>query len=161
MGTKSVLCIMGNFSGLYIIWIGLYIIWPGLSIIWVRLSRNGAPMAFLRPILLQDYFGTILRYYFVTGAEIVPQKGLVTETKHLLEHSSTIPGGTVGYPAQPGLTWRNRRLPSPTRLTWRNHRLPSPTRINLEEPISSGYPAHLGYCVSPSVILSVRVKRGM
>ncbi len=31
------------------------------------------------------------------------------------------PGWTVGYPAQPGLTWRNRRLPSPT-------------RINLEEP---------------------------
>ncbi len=38
-----------------------------------------------RPVLLQDYFGTILRYYFVAGAEIVPQKGLVTETKHLLE----------------------------------------------------------------------------
>jgi hypothetical protein len=32
-----------------------------------------------------------------------------------------LPGGTVGYPAQTGLTWRN-------------HRLPSPTRINLEEP---------------------------
>ncbi len=32
-----------------------------------------------------------------------------------------LPGGTVGYPAQPGLTWRN-------------HRLSSPTRINLEEP---------------------------
>ncbi len=45
-------------------------------------------------------------------------------------------------------TWRNHRLPSPTRisleepsgypaqpgLTWRNRRLPSPTRINLEEP---------------------------
>ncbi len=31
------------------------------------------------------------------------------------------PGGTVGYPAQPGLTGRNRRLPSPT-------------RINLKEP---------------------------
>jgi hypothetical protein len=27
------------------------------------------------------------------------------------------PGGTVGYQAQPGLTWRNRRLPSPTRIT--------------------------------------------
>ncbi len=27
-----------------------------------------------------------------------------------------LPGGTVGYPAQPGLTWRNRRLPSPTRI---------------------------------------------
>ncbi len=26
------------------------------------------------------------------------------------------PGGTVGYPAQPGITWRNRRLPSPTRI---------------------------------------------
>jgi hypothetical protein len=26
---------------------------------------------FIRPILLQDYFGTILRYYFVAGAEIV------------------------------------------------------------------------------------------
>jgi hypothetical protein len=41
---------------------------------------------YLRPVLLQDYFGTILRYYFVAGAEIVPQKGLVTETKHLLEY---------------------------------------------------------------------------
>ncbi len=27
-----------------------------------------------------------------------------------------LPGETVGYPAQPGLTWRNRRLPSPTRI---------------------------------------------
>ncbi len=47
-------------------------------------------------------------------------------------------GGGVDF------TWRNRRLPSPTRinleepsgysaksgLTWRNRRLPSPTRIN-------------------------------
>jgi hypothetical protein len=32
-----------------------------------------------------------------------------------------LPGETVGYPAQPGLAWRNRRLPSPT-------------KINLEEP---------------------------
>ncbi len=32
-----------------------------------------------------------------------------------------LPGGTVGFPAQPGSTWRN-------------HRLPSPTRINLKEP---------------------------
>jgi hypothetical protein len=29
--------------------------------------------------------------------------------------------GNIGYPAQPELTWRKRRLPSPT-------------RINLEEP---------------------------
>ncbi len=34
---------------------------------------------------------------------------------------ASVPGETVGYPAQPGLIWRNRRLPSPT-------------RINLEEP---------------------------
>ncbi len=27
-----------------------------------------------------------------------------------------LPGGTVGSPAQPGLTWRNRWLPSPTRI---------------------------------------------
>ncbi len=27
-----------------------------------------------------------------------------------------VPGGTVGYPAQPGLTWKNHRLPSPTRI---------------------------------------------
>ncbi len=37
-----------------------------------------------------------------------------------LSENSILPGGTVGYPAQPGSTWRN-------------HRLPSPTRINLEE----------------------------
>ncbi len=43
---------------------------------------------------------------------------------------SYLPGGTVGYPAQPGFTWRN--LPG----------LPSPTRINLEEP--SGCPAQSG-----------------
>ncbi len=30
--------------------------------------------------------------------------------------SACLPGGIVGYPAQPGLTWRNRRLPSPTRI---------------------------------------------
>ena len=36
-------------------------------------------------------------------------------------YKNSKPGGTVGYPAQPGLTWRNRRSPSPT-------------RINLEEP---------------------------
>ncbi len=29
-------------------------------------------------------------------------------------------------------------------FTWRNRRLPSPTRINLEEPISSGYPTPTG-----------------
>ncbi len=28
-----------------------------------------------------------------------------------------LPGETVGYPAQPGLTWRNHRLPSPTRIS--------------------------------------------
>jgi hypothetical protein len=27
-----------------------------------------------------------------------------------------LPGGTVGYPAQPGLTWRNRELPNPTKI---------------------------------------------
>ncbi len=44
------------------------------------------------------------------------------------------PGGTIGYPAQPGLTWRNRRLPSPT-------------KINLF--------LHLSFC------LCVRAKRGI
>ncbi len=41
-----------------------------------------------RPVLLQDYFGTILRYYFVAGAEIVPylKRAFVAETKHLLEY---------------------------------------------------------------------------
>jgi hypothetical protein len=34
----------------------------------------------------------------------------------------------------------NTDLPGGTNLFW----LPSPSRINLEEPISSGYPAHLG-----------------
>ncbi len=43
------------------------------------------------------------------------------------------------------LTWRNHRLPSPTRINLEEPvRVVSPTRINLEEPISSGYPAHLG-----------------
>jgi hypothetical protein len=46
--------------------------------------------------------------------------------------SEDLPGGTCqGYPAQPGLTWKNRRLPSQPGLTWRNQRIPSPTRINL------------------------------
>ncbi len=27
-----------------------------------------------------------------------------------------LPGGTVGYPGQPGLIWRKRRLPSPSRI---------------------------------------------
>jgi hypothetical protein len=66
-----------------------------------------------------------------------------------------------GYPAQPGLTWRNQFLlvtqprinleepissgyPAHLGLTWRNSRLPSSTRTNLEEPISSGYPAQTG-----------------
>ncbi len=35
----------------------------------------------LRPVLLQDYFGTGLRYYFVAGAEIVPQKGVCNRNK--------------------------------------------------------------------------------
>ncbi len=40
-----------------------------------------------------------------------------------------------GYPAQPGFTWRNRRLPSPTRINLEEPGgLPSPTRINLEKP---------------------------
>jgi hypothetical protein len=43
-------------------------------------------MVILSAISLQDYFGAILRYYFVVGAEIVPQRAFVTETKHLLEY---------------------------------------------------------------------------
>ncbi len=35
----------------------------------------------LRPVLLQDYFGTGLSYYFVAGAEIVPQKGVCNRNK--------------------------------------------------------------------------------
>jgi hypothetical protein len=35
----------------------------------------------LRPVLLQDNFGTGLRYYFVAGAEIVPQKGVSNRNK--------------------------------------------------------------------------------
>ncbi len=35
----------------------------------------------IRPVLLQDYFGTGLRYYFVAGAEIVPQKGVCNRNK--------------------------------------------------------------------------------
>ncbi len=45
------------------------------------------------------------------------------------------PGGTVGYPAQPGLTWRNHKLPSPTRINLEEPgRVASLTRIILEEP---------------------------
>jgi hypothetical protein len=36
--------------------------------------------------------------------------------------------------------WSKDLLPGGTNFFW----LPSPSRINLEEPISSGYPAHLG-----------------
>jgi hypothetical protein len=46
-----------------------------------------------------------------------------------------LPGGTIGYPAQPGLTWRKGRLLSPTRINLEEPvRVASPTRINLEEP---------------------------
>jgi hypothetical protein len=34
-----------------------------------------------RPVLLQDYFGTGLRYYFVAGAKIVPQKSICNRNK--------------------------------------------------------------------------------
>ncbi len=53
-----------------------------------------------------------------------------------------------GCPAQPGLTWRN-----PVRVA-------SPHRINLEEPISSGYPAPTGL-IRSSVCETVRAKRGI
>jgi hypothetical protein len=35
----------------------------------------------LRPVLSQNYFGTILRYYFLAGAEIVPRNGLCDRKK--------------------------------------------------------------------------------
>ncbi len=68
------------------------------------------------------------------------------------------------------LTWRNCRLPSPTRINLEEPvrvasptrinleepvRVASSTRINLEEPISSCYPARLGLICS-SVCHSVR-----
>jgi hypothetical protein len=34
-----------------------------------------------RPVLSQKYFGTILRYYFLVGAEIVPRNGLCDRKK--------------------------------------------------------------------------------
>jgi hypothetical protein len=46
-----------------------------LSVDWIHTR------VFLRPVLLQDYFGTGLRYYFVAGAEIVPQKGVCNRNK--------------------------------------------------------------------------------
>jgi hypothetical protein len=61
-------------------------------------------------------------------------------------------GGSIGRAAE--AAWQ----PGGTNFFW----LPSPPRINLEEPISSGYPAHLGlirFSVCLSVCLSVRVKR--
>ncbi len=39
-----------------------------------------------------------------------------------------LPGGTVGYPAQPGLTLRIRRLPSPTRINLEDRRLNQPNQ---------------------------------
>ncbi len=49
-----------------------------------------------------------------------------------------------GYPAQPGLTWRNRRLPSPTRINLVEPvRVASPTRINLEEPVRVASPTRI------------------
>jgi hypothetical protein len=62
----------------------------------------------------------------------IDKAGIVTAVvvvMHLYGNTkSNLPGGTVGYPAQPGF------YPAQTGLTWRNHRLPSPTSINLEEP---------------------------
>ncbi len=37
----------------------------------------------LRPVLSQNYFGTILRYYFLAGAEIVPRNGLCDRKKKI------------------------------------------------------------------------------
>ncbi len=37
----------------------------------------------LRPVLSQNYFGTILRYYFLAGAEIVPQDILCDRKKKI------------------------------------------------------------------------------
>jgi hypothetical protein len=42
---------------------------------WLKISSA------LRPFLSQNYFGTILRYYFLAGAEIVPQNGLCDRKK--------------------------------------------------------------------------------
>ncbi len=54
-------------------------------------------------------------------------------------HSSTLFNESIK------LTWRNRRLPSPTRVNLEEPvRVASPTKINLKEPISSGYPAQPG-----------------
>ncbi len=47
----------------------------------VIIGLNTFPRFGLRPVLLQDYFGTGLRYYFVVEAEIVPQKGVSNRNK--------------------------------------------------------------------------------
>ncbi len=41
----------------------------------------------LRPILSQNYFGTILRYYFLAGAEIVPRNGFCDRKKKICSSS--------------------------------------------------------------------------
>ena len=49
-----------------------------------------------------------------------------------------------GYPAHLGLTWRNRRLPSPTRINLEEPiRVASPNRVNLEEPIRVASPTRI------------------
>jgi hypothetical protein len=42
---------------------------------------NTFPRFGLRPVLLQDYFGTGLRHYFVVEAKIVPQRGVSNRNK--------------------------------------------------------------------------------
>jgi hypothetical protein len=50
-----------------------------IQIFWREIS----PPKKLRPILSQNYFGTILRYYFLAGAEIVPRNGLCDRKKKI------------------------------------------------------------------------------
>jgi hypothetical protein len=59
---------MNFFSGR----IGIFLCFYVKKIVPVDMALGYPAQPGLKPILSQNYFGTILRYYFLVGAEIIP-----------------------------------------------------------------------------------------
>ncbi len=121
------------------------VVWPAMFFDWTFFSGCNVPAN------QNQKTNTTPQLYCTLSTWVCKSKPISCQNKKKTQHNSTT--GKKVPPAHAKQVYLNEPLVTQLKpgLTWRNRRLPSPTRINLEEPVRVASPTRINLFLCLSV----------